>query len=700
MTRNMDNPSCHILINRDAGERSSRVTGLLERAGLKLRVQEFQGDHLPDEVPGSETHDLILLFTDASGQTCETLLRQLQTARRDIPCLLICRSPSRWLPMLSLGAAGLVSESQLETASGQVQFVYQVKRELEQLRLRREGRRAAGSVRELYQRLQLFIDNSSDAVATLQNGLHQSANPAWLAFFGFRSLPDVFAVPFLDLVADEDAEKVRSFLQQPFNNGIQRCEFTAIRRDGSEVVAALDGAAVSINGAQSLQLMVQTAQGNASHDNAVRNALNQDLQSGLLNETGFERALNQAISSAVYQGNSSALILLTAPQLAEILVVLGKTDGHLLMRDIASVLQAKCPPQSVIGRLDDGDFALLLPDADSEACLTLLSRLDCLETALQSMAPAGMSLAFHSGAAMISDEAPDAETLLVRARQHQTVRRHSARGAQPDEVLSSGAQALLALRQAMQDQNLLLVYQPTVSLRSDEREHYEVRIRVPVADRLIYPEEFLQAAIQHGYGERLDRYVISHAMRTISEQDNARLHLTVNLTANTLLSKTFPAWLSQELKRQDQSPARLILQINELDILSAPTETQTLCQILSSMGFELAIARFGCSLDPFRLLGMVSAEYVKLDRSLLQHIDLDSQQRERLHEVVSHLQAQGIRIIAPLIEDIELLPLLWQANINYVQGNCLRQPSEQLETGLFREQEISLPQPCQHSETL
>lgn len=696
----MDNPSCHILINRDAGDRGARVTGLLERAGLKLKVQEFIGGHLPDEVPGSEVHDLILLFSDASGQTSETLLRQLRTARRDIPCLLICRSPSRWLPMLSLGAAGLVSESQLETASGQVQFVYQVNRELEQLRLRREGRRAAGNVRELYQRLQLFIDNTSDAVATLQNGLHQSANPAWLAFFGFPSLPDVFAVPFLDLVADEDSEKVRQFLQQPFSNGIQRCEFTAIRRDGSEVLAALDGAAISINGAQSLQLMVQTAQGNASHDNAVRSAMSKDLQSGLLNETGFERALNQAISSAVYQGSSSAVILLTAPQLAEILVVLGKTGSHLLMRDIASVLQAKCPPQSVIGRLNDGDFAVLLPDADSEACLTLLSRLDCLETALQNMAPADMSLSFHCGAAMISDEAPDADTLLVRARQHQTIRRHTERSGQESGAVNPGSQTLEALRQAMQDENLLLVYQPTVSLRSDDREHYEVRIRVPVADRLIYPEEFLQAAIQHGYGERLDRYVLSHAMKAIAAQHNAQLRLTVNLTANTLLSKTFPAWLSQELKRQNQSPGHLILQINELDILSAPTEARTLCQTLSTMGFELAIARFGCSLDPFRLLGMISAEFVKLDRSLLQHIDLDSQQRERLHDVVSHLQAQGIRVIAPLIEDIELLPLLWQANINYVQGNCLRQPSEQIETGLFREREISLPQPGQHSETL
>jgi EAL domain-containing protein (putative c-di-GMP-specific phosphodiesterase class I) len=87
--------------------------------------------------------------------------------------------------------------------------------------------------------------------------------------------------------------------------------------------------------------------------------------------------------------------------------------------------------------------------------------------------------------------------------------------------------------------------------------------------------------------------------------------------------------------------------------------------------------------------GEVQVEFVKLDRSLLQNIDVDSRQRERLYEVVSALQGQGIRVIAPMVEDVQLLPMLWQANVNFVQGNCLQQPADHMDFGLFNEQELS-----------
>ena len=676
----------NILINHGTQGLEANLISLLRRAGIPCNSREFDGKQLPDDVPGGERHDLILLLADSLGQHCEVLLRQLQSSRRDIPCLLICKTPARWLPMLSLGAAGLLAEVQLESAAGQVQFVYQVRRELEHLQQRREQRRSASTVRELNQRLQAFMDNSRDAIACLQDGFHQYANTAWLSFFGFASVVETHTVSFLDLVAEEDVEKVRAFLRGPFRAGHQRCEFTAIRRNGQELLATLDSASVSINGEQSLQLTVQNAHGNATLSNAVREAVSRDLQTGLLNEQHLLRSINQAMSSAVYQSRFSALLILSSSQLPEIAVALGKTDMHLFLRDIASVLASRCPLQSVLGRLDCGDFVVLMPDADTESCQDLMHTLDGLGSTLLTLVPAGTSIQFSIGAAMITDEAPDADTLLIRARQHQAIRRHQLRSQQS---LSQSSAMLELLRQSLQDENLLLVYQPTVCLKADAREYFEVRVRVPMADRLVYPGEFLDAANQHGLGERLDRYVLTHAMRAIRHQANERLRLTINLTANSLLSQTLLAWLTAELQRQQQSPRQIILQVSEVDFLSAPEQARAFCAQVRALGFELSLTHFGCSLDPFRMQGEAQAEFVKLDRSLLQSIDVDLRQRERLYEVVSALHGQGIRVIAPMVEDVQLLPMLWQANVNFVQGNCLQQPADHMDFGLFNEQELS-----------
>ncbi len=677
----------HILINQSPAGKADKVVGLLRRAGLGIRAREFEGNHLPDNVPGCDPHDLILLFADVPGQANEALLRQLQSSRRDIPCLLICRAPARWLPMLNLGAAGLINETLLESAAGQVEFVYRVKRELEQLRQRRDARRADSTLRELHQRLQSFMDATTDAIACLQDGLHQYANQGWLRFFGFQNQSALLAVPFLDLVADEDVEKVRQFLRNRLDAGDQRCEFTALRRDGSEIRATLDRSAISINGDNSLQLLIQPAKGNADHENAIRAARSKDMQSGLLNETSLGRMLNQAISGAVYQGRYSAVVMLSAPNLSDIAVVLGRTDMHLLLGEIASLLASACPTQAVLGRLDAGDFIVLLPDADTESCQQLIARLENQRDLLARLAPEGTRLHFSIGAAMITDEAPDADTLLIRARQHQILRQHQHEGA--SDAGEAGS-TLKLLRQSLLEESLMLVYQPTVSLKADANEYYEVRIRLPMADRIIYPGEFLDAANQHGYGERIDRYVISHALRAINEHSDVKLRLTINLTPNSLLSQTLLSWLTQELRRQKQSPRQLILQISEMDVLSAPEEARRFCLQVRELGFELSLTHFGCSLDPFRVLSQVQADYVKLDRSLLQHINLDADQRERLHDVVSTLHSQGVRVIAPMVEDIEALPLLWQSNVNFVQGNCLQQPSQSMTFGMFQEQELTL----------
>jgi multidomain signaling protein FimX len=676
-----------ILVNQGTASKADAVLSILRRAGLNVRAREFEGDQLPDDVPGSETQDLILLFPDTSLQSCEALLRKLQTARRDIPCLLICRSTARCLPMLRLGAAALIGESLLESGAGQSRFVYQVRRELEHLQQRRQVRRAASSIRELEQRLQLFTESTSDALACLQDGLHKSANPAWLAFFGVKTLAQLHNIPFLDLVADQHVKQVRQFLCRAFCTDNHRCEFMAVRGDGSEILAILESASISVNGEHCLQLIIKPACGNARQDNAVREARSKDLHSGLLNQAALYRLINHAISSAVYQGSSSAIIMLSSAQLADIAAVLGRTEMHVLLRNLAATLSSACPAHSSLGRLDSGDFLVMLPGADLQSCQTLMARLESIPAQLQPLLPSGLNLNFSMGAAMISDEAPDADTLLMRARQHQSLRRHKQQEDTQDNGDSSATLELV--KHALHDKSVLLVYQPTVPLKADAREYYEVRIRLPLADRPIYPGEFLETANLHGYGERIDRYVISQCLAALAKYNNPKLALSISLSANSILSQTLLLWLAQQLQRRQLSPAQLILQLGEIDVLSAPDCARDICAKIRDLGFELTLTQFGCCLDPFRVLGQIQVDYVKLDGSLLHNIAVDTQQYSRLREVVSKLHAHGVRVIAPLVEDISLLPLLWQANVNFVQGDALQRPGATLDSGRFQEREIS-----------
>jgi hypothetical protein len=43
-----------------------------------------------------------------------------------------------------------------------------------------------------------------------------------------------------------------------------------------------------------------------------------------------------------------------------------------------------------------------------------------------------------------------------------------------------------------------------------------------------------------------------------------------------------------------------------------------------------------------------------------------------------------------MIDHIDVLPLLWQADVNFVQGNCLQEPSDKMDFSFVQDEEITL----------
>ena len=174
------------------------------------------------------------------------------------------------------------------------------------------------------------------------------------------------------------------------------------------------------------------------------------------------------------------------------------------------------------------------------------------------------------------------------------------------------------------------------------------------------------------------------------KNQKASLRLTVNLTINSLVSAQFLQWLAVVFKRNRQPASQLLFQISEIDVLSAQHHLQNFSQELKRLGAGLCITHFGCTADPMRYLPLLRIQTVKLDRSRLENIHHDAQRREQLQQLVQDLNAGNIRVIAGMLEDIELLPWLCQAGLDFVQGNCLRPPAPTLDFEIIEEQCLKL----------
>jgi RNase E specificity factor CsrD len=188
-------------------------------------------------------------------------------------------------------------------------------------------------------------------------------------------------------------------------------------------------------------------------------------------------------------------------------------------------------------------------------------------------------------------------------------------------------------------------------------------------------------------GERLDRLVIGCAIEQLERDADEADLLTVNLSQNSLTSRDFSAWL--ETTVPVSLAARLILQVSEVDALTAQHHLVRLRECARRIGIGLGVSHFGLMDDPLLYLPLLEARVVTLDGGLLDNLDVDTGRRDRLEALVARLHKRGIRVIAPLVEDFSVLPILWRAGIDLVQGHCLHAPSRRRDFEFVEDVELS-----------
>jgi multidomain signaling protein FimX len=237
------------------------------------------------------------------------------------------------------------------------------------------------------------------------------------------------------------------------------------------------------------------------------------------------------------------------------------------------------------------------------------------------------------------------------------------------------------INQAIDHNRFLLLFQPTISLRGDSDEHYEVFLRMlDEHGNQIRPDRFLQIAIDHGVARKIDRWVILRSIKLLSAH-RAKGHdtrLTVNLTSNSLQDTEFGQWLAVAIKAARLPSDAVIFQIAEPDTSLYMRQARTFVEGLRAMHCRSSLSHFGASKNAFDTLRHVPVDFVKFDGALMRDVDQEGSSRNRLSGMIGELQALGKLTVVPMVESATELAALWQAGANYIQGNYLQEPSMEM----------------------
>jgi len=436
--------------------------------------------------------------------------------------------------------------------------------------------------------------------------------------------------------------------------------------------------------------MVQTI---VSVNSTFVSAPQRDPLTGFFDETALNLQLEQLISQRSSKPVAVRLALLQLGNFYEIRNWVGKAEANLLLSDIAQALGKALPSKVLAYRCPQYEFALLLTE---ECSLNATKITEQIKKELQAVAsstiPPQLELNCGVGLAALDDMCHSADVLLARARHNLCQYYYLDDFDSPNSfILSLDRETIIqSIQVGLQQDNFRLSYQPIVNLQNKDHEDYEVRCGAPAAFTSVPATALFEFAVLNALGEAIDRWVIRRCIRALQYNPSRNLRLTINLSQNSLVSCDFHPWLFEILRDHPDIQSQLIFQTSEIDILTSQHHIAHFCQRLEEVGIQLSINHFGCTPDPFRYLPLITATRVKLDVSLLERINESAHSRSLLKNTVGKLNEAGLRVVAGMIEDMVVVPILWRAKINYVQGNCFQPPTDTLNFQFFEDCNLSL----------
>lgn len=601
------------------------------------------------------------------------------------------------LPVLCVGGEDDTSHPELRECIGadeHERLLLAVRREAELTQLKRRARQLELQRRELEKRLALMMEGSSTPIAYVQDGVHLACNSSYARCFGHEDRAAILTLPLLDLVSVDARPALKALLGSPFDT--EQRQTAGIRRlDGTSEAMELCFTPVEYDGKACLQLTVLPPRGDTGYAAEVTRIGNEDLLTRLDNATYFLTRIEQAIRAAVQVNRFSSLLLVEINDFDDISTAIGRSSANLVLTDVARMLRELASEQDAVARLDDHSFGILLQDGDPDRALALAR--DIQGRVNNRVSPAmltSLELRCAIGMALINGLAGDADAVLARARanlRHKPLNADGKFQYRVGEDLRHDAGAMLDyLKAALHNRRFKLLFQPLVPLDGAGLKTYEVLMRMLDRDgNEVSPAAFLPLANLNGIGEEIDRLVIGLALDSMKQGTAERL--LINVTSNTLTSRTFLPWLSDKLRSGRIAADRLMLQISEMDIHGNPAQALVFCGGLRELNAGVAICHFGCALDPFAVLDTLRPVLVKLDETLVRDIIYSPQQRESVRNQIGKLHDRGLLVVAPQVEDMDVLPVLWQTGADYVQGYCLQRPSDEMNYEFVHVEEITLP---------
>lgn len=410
-----------------------------------------------------------------------------------------------------------------------------------------------------------------------------------------------------------------------------------------------------------------------------------DALTALPNRVLLDIHISQGIERAKRQNSVLAVLFLDLDRFKNINDSLGHPAGDDLLKQVSLRLKGLVRAEDLVARLGGDEFALVLESpADGQSIARIAQK--CIDAFVPAFKidTYDVFTTTSLGISIFPDDGDSTEKLLKHADTAMYHAKEQGRNSycfynrQMTQFAVDRLALEVKLRHAIDQNELILQYQPQISLTTGEIMGVEALVRWQQADgTLIPPDQFIPVAEESALIEKIDRWVLEEACLQAQKWLDLGLpsiNIAINISGFSIEHGLLLDMVEEALEKSQLNPAVLELEITEGYLMQHREQATMIIDSLREQGVTFSIDDFGTGYSSLGYLKTLPINRLKIDQSFIRDLPNDENDRAITQAVIALGHSMQMKVVAEGVESVEQADYLKELGCDFAQGYLYSKP--------------------------
>jgi len=419
-----------------------------------------------------------------------------------------------------------------------------------------------------------------------------------------------------------------------------------------------------------------------------------DSLTGLKNRHRFRQDFKQILKNSKRFDHEGALLYFDLDHFKYVNDTSGHQAGDVLLKLVAEQIKKTIRSTDICARLGGDEFALILPETEKDGAMKLADKIQEMlaEISLPSEEYVHRTSA-SIGIVMFPTYGDNVEELVSNGDIAMYHAKDNGRG---NTYLFSDANSAREqiherlrwkdiIENALNENRLMLYFQPILDTRSNTISHHEALLRV-IQDNgeILPPGTFIAEAEQAGLINLVDYHVLELALQYLSEQKGSVNKIAVNISGKTINDENLVSHIINLISTYQVAPESIIFEITETAAVADILVASKIMKDINSIGCQFALDDFGIGFSSFYYLKQLPAQYIKIDGAFIRNITSNLDDQLFVQAITTVSSGLGKKTVAEFVENQEALDLIREYGVDYAQGYHIGKPQAEPQTSYHK----------------